>query len=149
MCTASAATAGGSAPTTAANQARHALSRAEAFAGTEAVYSASLAARDELELEVEMTSIVGVEVLHIEQQRVARSAVGRGYSITSTSTLIDEAATAFEDEVEAIIQLAVIEIYSIAAIVIVSLADKNGKLGSFRITFDLVRNDETMDSTTG
>lgn len=86
--------------------ARHALARAEVVAGTEAVRSAAIAARAELPLEVETVSVMGVEVLHIGQKPVSRSALGRGYSIAGTSTTIDEAAQAFEVEVETILQLA-------------------------------------------
>ena len=37
---------------------------------------------------------------------MAHSILGRGYSVTGTSTTIDEVASAFEIEVDAIIQLA-------------------------------------------
>jgi V/A-type H+-transporting ATPase subunit D len=49
---------------------------------------------------------MGVKVPHIEQKRVSRSLLGRGYSIVGTSTTIDEAAAAFEVQVDAIIRLA-------------------------------------------
>jgi V/A-type H+-transporting ATPase subunit D len=90
----------------AADNARQALARAEATAGTEAVRSAALASRSELPLEVTTVSVMGVKVPRIEQKRVARPVLGRGYSIVGTSTTVDEAASAFEDEVELIIQLA-------------------------------------------
>jgi V/A-type H+-transporting ATPase subunit D len=90
----------------AASEARLSLARAEAMAGTEAVLSAALASRDELPLEVTMTSVMGIRVPHIEQKRVSRSMLGRGYSITGTSLTIDETAAAFEAEIDAIIQLA-------------------------------------------
>ena len=90
---------------TAAN-ARQALARAEATAGTEAVNSAAMASRTNLPLEVTTVNVMGVKVPHIEQRRVSRPVLGRGYSIVGTSITIDEAASAFEAEVEAIIQLA-------------------------------------------
>lgn len=90
----------------AASEARRALARAEAIAGTEAVHSAALASRAELPLDVTTASVMGVKVPHIEQKRVARSMLDRGYSVTGTSTTIDEAASAFEGEIDAIIQLA-------------------------------------------
>lgn len=93
-----------------AEQARHALARAEAMTGAESVRSASLASLSGLALEVTNVSVMGVHVPHIEQKRVTRSALERGYSIVGASTAIDEAASAFEAEVEAIIQLAEIEI---------------------------------------
>jgi V/A-type H+-transporting ATPase subunit D len=86
--------------------ARQALARAEAFAGTEAVHSVALASRTELPLQVTSASVMGVRVPHIEQKRVSRPVIGRGYSIVGTSITIDEAASAFEMEVDSIIQLA-------------------------------------------
>ncbi len=90
----------------AATEARAALARAEAVAGSEAVRSAAMATRGELALEVLATTVMGVSVPVIEQKRVTRSALGRGYSITGTSVTIDEAAAAFETEVDSLIQLA-------------------------------------------
>lgn len=87
-------------------EANLALARAEAMAGTEAVRSAALAARGELSLEITSVTAMGVKVTVIEQKRASRSMLGRGYSITGTSIAIDEAASAFEVEVDAIIQLA-------------------------------------------
>jgi len=95
----------------AADSARQALARAEAVAGTEAVQSAALASSSELPLQVTTTSVMGVKVPHIEQKRVRRSVLGRGYSIVGTSITIDEAASAFETEVELIIQLAESELH--------------------------------------
>jgi V/A-type H+/Na+-transporting ATPase subunit D len=90
----------------AASAARQSLARAEAAAGSEAVYSAALASRAELALDVSTAIIMGVRVPHIEQKRIARPLLGRGYSIVGTSTTIDETASAFEAQVNAIIQLA-------------------------------------------
>ena len=90
----------------AAANARQALARAEATVGTEAVRSAAIASRNELPLQVTRVSVMGVKVPHIEQKEVSRSILGRGYSIVGTSITIDEAASAFEAEVDSIIQLA-------------------------------------------
>jgi len=89
-----------------ATQARRALARAEATAGSEAIRSAALVSRAEFPLEVTTASVMGVKVPHIEQKRVSRSILERGYSIVGTSTTIDETASAFEAEVDAIIALA-------------------------------------------
>ena len=94
----------------AAAHARHALARTEAIAGTEAVRSAALASRAELPLQVTTTRVMGVKVPHVEQKRVSRSMLARGYAITGTSITIDEAASAFESEVEALIELAEMEL---------------------------------------
>lgn len=90
----------------AAVNARRALSRAEARAGTAAVRSAAMAARGELRLEVQSANLMGVRVPLIEQKRVSRSMFGRGYAISGTSLTIDETAAAFEEEVACLIELA-------------------------------------------
>lgn len=94
----------------AATNARYALARSDTIAGTEAVRSAALASRTELPLQVTTARIMGVNVPHIEQKRVSRSMLDRGFAITGTSITIDEAASAFESEVEAIIELAEMEL---------------------------------------
>jgi V/A-type H+/Na+-transporting ATPase subunit D len=94
----------------AAMDAHQALARADSFAGSEMIRSAALAARSELSLEVTSASVMGVKVPHIEQKRVERSMMGRGYSIVGTSTTIDEMAAVFEAEVQAIIQMAETEL---------------------------------------
>lgn len=89
-----------------AEDARRALARAIIIAGPEYVQSAALAARGELPLNVETVNVMGVQVPAIEQKQVHRSLLGRGYAITGTSVSIDEAAEAFETEIEAILKLA-------------------------------------------
>jgi len=93
-----------------ATEANQSLARAEAWAGAETVRSAALASRGGFSLEVTNRSVMGVRVPHIEQRSASRSFLERGYSIVGTSVAIDEAASAFEREVEAIIQLAEIEL---------------------------------------
>lgn len=90
----------------AASGAARALARAEADAGVEAVRSAALAARSDLALDMKMVNIMGVKVPHIDQRGVARAVINRGYAIRGTPVAIDEAAAAFEYEVEAILRLA-------------------------------------------
>jgi V/A-type H+-transporting ATPase subunit D len=89
-----------------AAHARQALARAEAHAGRAAVRSAALAARGELAIEVRAANVMGVRVPVIEQKRASRSVLGRGYAISGTSITIDEAAMAFEAEVNSLIELA-------------------------------------------
>lgn len=86
--------------------ARRALARAEATAGPEAVRSAAIAARGELPLEVRTTNVMGVSVPTIEQKRVGRSVLGRGYAPIGNSVTIDEAAAAFEAVIDDLIALA-------------------------------------------
>jgi V/A-type H+-transporting ATPase subunit D len=90
----------------AAAAARRALARAEVSAGTEAVRAAAMAARGELALEVQAANVMGVSVPLIEQKAVARPVQGRGYALAGTSVTIDETASAFEAEVDCLIQLA-------------------------------------------
>lgn len=94
----------------AASNARFALARAYAMAGTEEVRSAALASRAELPLEITTISIMGVKVPRIELKRAERSILSRGYSPSGTSTSVDEAADSFRGEVDAIIQLAETEL---------------------------------------
>jgi V/A-type H+-transporting ATPase subunit D len=93
-----------------AASARLCLARAETMAGAESVRSAALASRSEFRLDVTTASVMGVRVPHFEQKKASRSLLARGYSIVGTSITIDEAASAFEREVEAIIQLAETEL---------------------------------------
>ena len=74
------------------------------------IRSAALASRAELSLEVTTGSVMGVKVPHIEQKRVTRSMMGRGYCIVGTPIVVDETAEAFEKEVGAIIQMAETEL---------------------------------------
>ena len=90
----------------AATRAQAALARAEAVAGAEAVHSAAVAAGSELPVAVCTTTVMGVRVPQIEQKGIGRPALGRGYSVVGLSTTVDEAASAFEDEVSLIIRLA-------------------------------------------
>jgi V/A-type H+-transporting ATPase subunit D len=86
--------------------AQRALARADAFAGGEAVRSAAMAARAELTLDVQTVNVMGVSVPAIERRRVARSVLNRGYALAGTSVTIDEAAAAFEAEVDQLLELA-------------------------------------------
>ena len=92
-------------------EARSALVRAETTAGAEAVKSAGLAARGELSLDITTANVMGVRFPRVEQKRISRSTLGRGFSIVGTSITIDETAEAFEAQVEAIIRLAQSELY--------------------------------------
>ena len=86
--------------------ARRALVRAEVVAGETAVRSAALATRGHLALEMQTVNIMGVSVPVIEQKRAARSQSERLQALPRISTTVDEAAMAFESEVDHIIELA-------------------------------------------
>lgn len=90
----------------AAREARRALMVAQAEVGLERLRSASFVARGRLHVDIDTINVMGVQMPEIEQKRVRRSALGRGYSVVGSSMFIDEAAAAFESEVEMILQLA-------------------------------------------
>ena len=90
----------------AAELARYSLARAETMTGPAAVRSAALAARGDVPIKVSTQNVMGVYVPVLEQRRVIRSMLERNYSPVGTSVTIDEAASAFEEEVDAIIDLA-------------------------------------------
>jgi V/A-type H+-transporting ATPase subunit D len=90
----------------AAVAAQRALARSAAFAGGEAVRSAAMATRAELTLDVQRVNVMGVSVPTIERRRVTRSVLNRGYALPGTSVTIDEAAGAFEAEVDQLLELA-------------------------------------------
>jgi V/A-type H+-transporting ATPase subunit D len=93
----------------AAEHARRALAMAYAVDGSVTIRSAALAARGRLEVEMSGSYIMGVPCPVVERRTVHRTALTRGYSITGVSSRIDEAAEAFEDELDAIINLAGVE----------------------------------------
>lgn len=82
------------------------LALAEALDGPEGVKSAAIAARGQITLEVGGANIMGVPVPVIEQKRIARGPLDRGYSLTTVSTRIEAAAEAFESLLDLIIELA-------------------------------------------
>jgi V/A-type H+-transporting ATPase subunit D len=94
----------------ASDEARRALARAEVYAGSEAIRSAALATQAELPLDMTFTSVMGVKVPIIEQKDLTHSILERGFSITGSSITIDEAASAFEIEMNVIIRLAEFEL---------------------------------------
>jgi V/A-type H+-transporting ATPase subunit D len=86
--------------------ARRALVRAEVMVGETAVRSAALATRGQLTLAMHTVNVMGVSVPVIEQKRASRSQLERIYALPGSSITLDEAATAFEMEVDQIIELA-------------------------------------------
>ncbi len=89
-----------------AAEARRALALALAIAGEPAVSSAALAARGEVWLEMRTAHVMGISVPAVEQKQVGRALFGRGYAPVGTSVTIDEAAAAYETEVNHLIRLA-------------------------------------------
>jgi V/A-type H+-transporting ATPase subunit D len=89
---------------------RRALAYAEAADGPEAVRSAGLAARRELELSARPATVSGVRIAQIEFAPVGRPRLGRGYTAAGSSPHVDRAAEAFEAVVEQTLRLAVEEV---------------------------------------
>jgi len=89
-----------------ATTASHALGRAEAIAGVEAVRSAAMATRSDLPVNIHAVNVMCIKIPHIDQRANRRTILRLANSITGTSVAIDEAASAFEHEIEAILQLA-------------------------------------------
>ncbi len=83
-----------------------ALALAEAMDGPEAVQSAAFAARGHVSLTVKVTNVMGVLTPVIEQKRVGRGPLDRGYSLTNVSSRIEEVAEIFETQLDLIIELA-------------------------------------------
>lgn len=83
-----------------------ALALAEALDGPEAVQSAAFAARGQVPLTVKVTNVMGVLIPMIEQKRVGRGPLDRGYSLTNVSSRIEEVAETFETLLDLIIELA-------------------------------------------
>lgn len=86
--------------------AQRALARAHATAGTEALQSAALATDTQISPRITKSNVMGAVIPTIEHKLASRSALDRGYSIVGTSLTIDDAASAFETEVNAILLLA-------------------------------------------
>ncbi len=93
----------------AAADARFALAMAEALDGSEAVRSASFAARGEVSIAVEGANVMGVPVPVIEKKGLSRSLLDRGYSVIGTSTRTDQVAERFEEEMELVLEVAASE----------------------------------------
>lgn len=93
-----------------ASAGRRALAFAEAADGPDAVRSAGLAARRELELSARPATVSGVRIAQIEFGPVGRPRLARGYTAAGSSPHVDRTAEAFEAIVEQTLRLAVEEV---------------------------------------
>lgn len=82
---------------------------AKAVDGAIAVQSAAFALKTHPELSLRSKNIMGIVVPEIEANSIRTPMDKRGYGVIGTSVYIDEAAKAFEDLVETIIEAAEIE----------------------------------------
>lgn len=85
------------------------IALAETVEGAIGVKAAAFSTADIPGISVKSKNIMGVVVPEIEASAVRKGVLDRGYGMLGTSAVIDEAAEAFEDLVEAIIEAAEIE----------------------------------------
>ena len=85
------------------------IALAETVEGAIGVKAAAFSTADIPAISVKSKNIMGVVVPEIEASSVRKGVLDRGYGMLGTSAVIDEAAEAFEDLVEAIIEAAEIE----------------------------------------
>lgn len=91
----------------AARRARRTLAVAEAEVGPEVVASAALSSRSQIPLTSRPTTIMGVRIADITYEPIGRPRAERGYSLAGSDVRIDDAAAAFESELEALVELAI------------------------------------------
>ncbi|HNI42207.1 MAG TPA: V-type ATP synthase subunit D [Methanoregulaceae archaeon] len=77
--------------------------------GAIGVKSAAFSVQEVPDITLASKNIMGVVVPEIESSKVKKSLVDRGYGLLGTTSAIDEAASSYEDLVEAIIESAEIE----------------------------------------
>ncbi len=86
------------------------LIMAKAVDGVEALRSVAMAARREIQLDVEMKKVWGVDVPEVKGRNILRGSMSRGYSPTGVSSRIDETAEKYEKLVSLVIEMASVEI---------------------------------------
>ena len=82
---------------------------AETVEGAIGVKSAAFSVQEVPDIRVASKNIMGVVVPEIDSSKVKKSLVDRGYGLLGTTSAIDEAASSYEELVEAIIESAEIE----------------------------------------
>ncbi|MFA5613485.1 MAG: V-type ATP synthase subunit D [Methanoculleus sp.] len=85
------------------------IALAETVEGAIGVKAAAFSTADIPAISVASKNIMGVVVPEIEASSVRKGVLDRGYGMLGTSAVIDEAAEAFEELVEAVIEAAEIE----------------------------------------
>lgn len=95
---------------TCAKNANFSLSMARAVDGPVNVRSVSYATTGIVQVGVSTVNVMGVTVPEIESKDMTRSLLTRGYGIPRVSSRIDRTAEKFEQELEAIIKVAAVEV---------------------------------------
>lgn len=90
--------------------ARRALGWAAAADGRYAVDSAAAAAAGTVSASVSTRSVAGVPVIELDAERAARASTERGYALIASTAAIDQAAGAFEAELDALLDLVAAEL---------------------------------------
>jgi V/A-type H+-transporting ATPase subunit D len=93
-----------------ATESRRALLDAVSEDGPEVVGSAALAASGDVETRVAARSVAGVRVVELEHEPVIRPRTGRGYDLTASTPHVDEAAAAFERQLDLLLDIAASEL---------------------------------------
>lgn len=88
------------------SEAHRRLSRCMAWMGSPETVQASVEAVKEVRLEISTRSIMGVRAPMVEEMRVERNPVQRGYSLHTGSPLLDEASLEFERTLVQLCELA-------------------------------------------
>lgn len=86
-----------------------ALSTCFAVMGTIETRQASKEAKRELQVDVSTRHVMGIVVPTLRVEKVERTALARGYSIHTTSSVLDEASREFEKALELLVELAELE----------------------------------------
>ncbi len=85
---------------------RRALAKAEALIGTAGVRAAAMGKKHEIHIEMQDTLLMGVHVPHLRRESAQREFFDRDICITGTSPVVDEAALAYEMNVDGMVRLA-------------------------------------------
>ncbi|HUV15638.1 MAG TPA: V-type ATP synthase subunit D [Pelolinea sp.] len=88
------------------NRSRRALAKAEALIGEAGVRSAAMGKKREINIKLDDSLLMGVHVPKLRVDTAEREFYDRDIGITGTSPIVDEAAEAFEQNLDAILHLA-------------------------------------------
>lgn len=85
---------------------RRSLAKAELLIGEAGVRSAAMGRKHEIDLDLEDSLLMGVHVPRIKRESIEQGSYDRDLGITGTSPVVDETASAFEQNIQSIIYLA-------------------------------------------